>query len=88
MSMSGSTWRDHPFVIGNQYISQADNPDFTNNGKIDSGCLYELVDINHSHYDGASIFAFKCLSTGELVSWWWFDQAADNLCLATFKPVT
>jgi hypothetical protein len=87
MVTHGSTFREHPLVIGNKYIAQVDNPDFTQ-GKICSGCVYELTDINHSHYDGASIFLFKCLPTGELTSWWWFDQAADNLCLATFKSAT
>ncbi|WP_025565961.1 hypothetical protein [Psychromonas sp. SP041] len=87
MAMNGSTWRDHPFEIGKAYIALADNPDFTK-GYICSGHQYELINIGYSHYDGASVFTFKCLSTYELVSWWWFDNASDNSSIETFKPLS
>ena len=66
MAMNGSTWRKHPFIIGNKYIARKDNPDFSL-GNIASGQEYLLNYIGHSHYDGASIFTFKCLSSDELV---------------------
>jgi len=87
MAMNGSTWREHPFEIGKIYIALTANPDFTQ-GYIISDHKYELNYINHSHYDGASIFTFKCLSNNKLVSWWWFDNAPDNLCVENFKVCT
>lgn len=85
--MNGSTWRDHPFVIGGKYIALHTNPDFTH-GEIVVDKVYELSHIGHSHYDAASVFTFKCLTTGDLVSWWWFDHASDELCETNFKLTT
>ena len=85
--MSGSTWRKHPFVTGQHYLALSDNPDFTQ-GEIKSGQQYLLTHIGHSHYDGASIFTFKCLTEGSKVSWWWFDQEPEHLCKTHFKLVT
>ncbi len=87
MAMNGSTWRKHPFIIGNKYIARKDNPDFSL-GNIALGQEYLLNYISHSHYDGASIFTFKCLSSDESVSWWWFDNAPEALCLDNFSLIT
>lgn len=61
MAINDSTWRAHPFEISKAYIALTDNPDFTQ-GYIFSGHTYELNSISHNHYDGASVFTFKCLS--------------------------
>jgi hypothetical protein len=87
MAMSGSTWRKHPLVVGCRYLSVNDSPDFTN-GNISIGKEYLLNHIGHSHYDGASVFTFECVSTKEVVSWWWFDFASDSLCEDNFKLIT
>ena len=87
MAMSGFTWREHPFLIGSKYIARKENPNFSL-GNIVLGQEYLLTYIGHSHYDGASVFTFKCLSTGETVSWWWFDTSPETLCLENFSLIT
>lgn len=87
MAMNGATWREHPFTIGSKYIARKENPDFTL-GNIVAGQEYLLNYIGYSHYDGASVFTFKCLSSSEVVSWWWFDSAPEELCLENFGLIT
>ena len=86
MVMSGSTWRKHPFIIGKQYIAKLSHPDFTQ-GDILARQGYELLHIGHSHYDGASVFTFMCLTSQSKVSWWWFDRAPESRCLDNFELV-
>lgn len=84
MAMYGSTWREHPFSIGNRYIAKTDLPSFTH-GDIQVGRTYELRRIGYSHYDGATVFTFVCLTTKALASWWWFDTEPESLCVEFFK---
>ncbi|WP_250464857.1 hypothetical protein, partial [Microbulbifer litoralis] len=87
MAMYGSTWREHPFLIGKRYVAKTDLPSF-NTIDIKAGHIYELREICHSHYDGASVFTFQCIKTDKLANWWWFDSEPDNLCLDHFKEST
>ncbi|WP_185234347.1 hypothetical protein [Teredinibacter franksiae] len=85
--MSGSTWRDHPFVLGGRYranikILSHPNSEFSKNS------VYELKNIGHSHYDSASVFAFINVESGKLQSWWWFDDEPESLCADYFSVVT
>ena len=86
MAMYGSTWRQHPLIIGSRYVSNKEKPEFTEEEFI-KGIAYELQSINHSHYDSASVFTFKNSETEELVSYWWFDNANDDLCYEYFTHV-
>lgn len=87
MAMSGSTWRVHPFKLGMIYRALEESPEFTN-GRIIKSRDYRLVHIGYSHYDGASVFNFECVTTNEKVAWWWFDSAEEELCEKYFKLIT
>lgn len=87
MVMNGSTWRKHPLIVGVVYRVTADLPDYTD-GTMQPGRSYRLVHIGHSHYDGASVFSFECISTGDRVAWWWFDSSEEQLCSTYFERLS
>lgn len=48
---------------------------------------YRLVHIGYSHYDGASIFRFECINSGDCVAWWWFDSSDEALSDGYFEQI-
>lgn len=74
-------------TIGSVYRAMTECPEYSV-GNISAGKHYRLLQISHSHYDGASVFGFECVTTGERVAWWWFDVAADGLCEQNFERVS
>lgn len=84
MSISGSTWRKHPFEIGRTYTAAQTFfgvPDF----EFIAGHAYELVHIGHSHYDGCSIFVFRESGGTQRIDWWWDDKEPESLCSLRFQ---
>jgi hypothetical protein len=69
LSISGATWRKHPFEIGRTYVAAQSfhgcpflgfsEPEFI------AGRTYQLVHIGHSHYDRCPFGAAKAPVMGK-----------------------
>jgi hypothetical protein len=82
MALSGHTWRSHPFNAGENHKCLSS---FSEGGKFIAGKIYQLIRVDHSHYDECTIFTFKSQETGEAFEWWWSDRDLESLCHARFQ---
>ena len=57
MAIAGSTWRKHPFEVGQWYVALQTVDDAR--GKFIAGTRYALRHIGYSHYDSSTVFTFQ-----------------------------
>jgi hypothetical protein len=84
MASSGSTWRKHPFKIGNAYTAK-DSFDGFPTGMFLRGHDYVFDDVGYSHYDDTTFFAFHERGGTAPISWRWHDDEPDSLCHQRFE---
>jgi hypothetical protein len=89
LSISGATWRQHPFESGRTYVAAQSfhgcpflgfsEPEFI------AGRAYQLVHIGHSHYDECTIFVFREREGTQNINWWWSDKESESECGLKFR---
>ena len=90
MALSGHTWRAHPFKAGQAYIAKASFAGYDGADRTEFvlGKSYELIRIDHSHYDECTIFTFRSKENTALCEWWWSDREPESLCHENFQDST
>jgi|GEM_PF-3031060 len=83
MAIAGSTWRKHPFEVGQWYVALQTVDDAR--GKFIAGTRYALRHIGYSHYDSSTVFTFQAQYVDEPKQWWWHDDEPDGLCALRFS---
>jgi hypothetical protein len=87
MAIAHSTWRSHPFEIGQTYVAAQSFVGFSNSNFI-KGVSYKLCHVAYSHYDSATVFTFQAPSSNDSFNWWWYDEEQDSLCSERFHVTT
>ena len=90
MASSGSTWREHNFIVGESYIVTEQIAGRTKtNAKttFSPAAVYQLQHIGYSHYDNTSVFLFRSSESDEPILWWWHDEEPDDQCIKYFYLV-
>ncbi len=87
MASSGTTWRKHPFKLGEKYIAKESVLSYPKS-EFTSGRTYEFHHVGYSHHDSATVFTFIEKGKTEPEYWWWFDSDDDDLCLKLFEKTT
>lgn len=84
MASSGTTWRSHPFTIGQAYVAK-ETFDALPVGQFVAGRRYVFDHVGYSHYDSSTVFRFYEEGMSEPVFWWWHDDQPESKCYESFE---
>ena len=84
MEKSSGTWRQHPFVIAQNYVAISSFSGFASSNFV-AGESYALQYVAYSRYDSSTVFTFFLAGDSKPIHWWWHDEEPDDLCLRRFR---
>lgn len=84
MASADSTWRKHPFEVGQSYLA-LESFHGPLGAEFVAGKRYELRHVGYSHYDSSTVFTFQTQDLDEPGQWWWHDDEPDGLCAQRFQ---
>lgn len=87
MTSPPSTWRSHPFTVGQAYIAKR-TFNARPGGQFVKGRRYVFDHAGYSHYDSSTVFAFHEDGLSDPVCWGWHDDEPESKCAEAFEPLS
>ena len=84
MASTDSTWRKHPFEVGQSYVA-LESFETPLGAEFVAGKRYALRHAAYSHYDSSTVFTFQAGDVDDPKQWWWHDDEPDGLCEQRFS---